>query len=208
MDIIKTYRTYLTITAVAWAGCLVLFVAAYLILLTPQKSREKYYDRTLTEKKQVYKSAQRAAQEQTKIELDKEIERLRERLKDFVVDFEDSADLTFAIGQIAMERKVAALSIGSGDKRAASKTPVADANTVDETSIDISFISGFNQFAAFVNNLERHRPVFFVHTFRIARSNRDKSAYTVNLDVRALVMKQQETETTSIPSARLYSVTK
>ena len=61
---------------------------------------------------------------QIRVELDKEIERLRERLKDFVVDFEDSADLTFAIGQIAMERKVAALSIGRGDKRAASKTPV------------------------------------------------------------------------------------
>jgi hypothetical protein len=126
MDIIKTYRTNLTITAIAWAGCLVLFVGAYLVLIAPQTTREKRYDRTLTEKQQVHESAQRAAQEQTKIELDKEIERLRERLKDFVVDFEDSADLTFAIGQIAMEREVAALSIGSGDKRAASKTPVAD----------------------------------------------------------------------------------
>ena len=208
MDIIKTYRTYLTITAMAWAGCLVLFVAAYLILLAPQKNREKYYDRALTEKKQVYESAQRAAQEQTKIALDKEIERLRERLKDFVVDFEDSADLTFAIGQIAMERKVAALSIGSGNKRAASTTPVADANTVDETNIDISFISEFNQFAAFVNNLERHRPVFFVHAFKIARSNQDKSLYTVTLDVRALVRRPKETETASISSTRLYSVKK
>ncbi len=208
MNILKTYRTYLTITAVAWAGCLVLFVAAYLIMLIPQKSREKYYDRTLTEKKQVYEYAQRAAQEQTKIELDKEIERLRERLKDFVVDFEDSADLTFAIGQIAKERKVAALSIGSGDKRAASKTPVADVNTVDETNIDISFISGFNQFAAFVNNLERHRPVFFVHAFKIARSNQDKSVYTVTLDVRALVRRPKETETAHTSSTRLYSVKK
>jgi hypothetical protein len=186
----------------------VLFVAAYLILLTPQKSREKYYDRTLTEKKQVYKSAQRAAQEQTKIELDKEIERLRERLKDFVVDFEDSADLTFAIGQIAMERKVAAFSIGSGNKRVASTLPVADANTVDETNIDISFVSGFNQFAAFVNNLERHRPVFFVHAFKIVRSNQDKSVYTVTLDVRALVRRPKETEIASTSPTRFYSVKK
>jgi hypothetical protein len=85
---------------------------------------------------------------------------------------------------------------------------VADANTVDETNIDISFVSGFNQFAAFVNNLERHRPVFFVHAFKIARSNQDKSVYTVTLDVRALVRRPRETEIASTSSTRLYSVKK
>lgn len=208
MDILKTYRKYLTITAIAWAGCLVLFVGAYLILLAPQTVREKYYDKTITEKQQEYGSAQRAAEEQTRITLDKDIERLRERLKDFVVDSEDLADLTFAIGQIATEREVAALSIGSGKKRLGSKTLVADANSVNETQLAISFISGFNQFASFVNNLERHRPVFFVHQFRIARANQDKSAYTVTLDVRALVRRPKETETASVQSARLYSVKK
>lgn len=208
MNILKTYRNYFTITAIAWAVCFVCFVAAYMILLKPQTNRKRHFDRTLNEKQQVLESAQRATQEQTKIELDKEIERLRERLKDFVVDFEDSADLTFAIGQIAAERKVAALSIGSGKKRAAATTPIADANSVNESYIDISFISGFNQFVAFVNNLERHRPVFFVHQFKIDRSNQDRSVYTVTLNVRALVRRPRETETASISSARFYSVKK
>ena len=208
MEILKTYRKYLMITVIAWAGCLVLFVAVYLVLLAPQTARKKRYDKTITERQQEYESAQRAAEEQTRIALDKEIERLRERLKDFTVDSEDSADLTFAIGQIAKEREVAAFSIGPGNKRTASKTLVADANSVDETHLAISFISGFNQFASFVNNLERHRPVFFVHQFKIDRANQDKSAYTVTLDVRALVRRPKGIETASIPSAKLYSVKK
>ena len=103
---------------------------------------------------------------------------------------------------------MASLSLGSGRNTKIPKTTASDSNSIDESCIDISFVSGFNQFAAFVNNLERHRPVFFVHTFKITRSNQDKSVYQVTLDVRALVRKQQETETASLSPAQLYSVKK
>ncbi len=208
MDILKTYRKYLTITAIAWAVCLVLFVTAYLILFKPQTTRKKRYDRMLTEKQQIYESAQRAAEEQTTIKLNEQIARLRERLSDFVIDFENAADLKFDITQVAREKEVASLSVGSGKKTNASNKPVSDSNSIDESRIDISFVSGFNQFASFVNTLERHRPVFFVHAFKIVPSNQDKSAYTVTLDVRALVRRSQGTETASISSAKLYSVEK
>ncbi len=208
MNIIKAYKKYLTITAIAWAVCLVLFIAAYLILLKPQTTKRRRFERTLAEKKQVYESARRATQEQTKIRLNEQIERLRERLGDFVTDFDNSADLTFNIGQIANEGKVTSFSVKSKKKPGASTTPAPDSNTVDESCIAVKFVSGFNQFAAFVNNLERHRPVFFVHEFKITRHNQNKSAYQVTMDVRALVRKQQETETANVSSTQLYSVKK
>ena len=181
------------------------FVAAHMILLKPQTDSERYLEKKLIEKRQEHRAAERAAEEQTKIELNKQIARLRERLSDFVIDFENAADLKFDITQLAREKQVASLSVGSGQK---SRKIASDSSSIDESHIDISFVSRFNQFASFVNSLERHRPVFFVHTFKIVCSNQDESAYTVTLDVRALVRRPQETETANISSARLYSVKK
>lgn len=208
MGIPRVYRKYLTITAIAWAVCLVLFAAAYTILLKPQTKRKQHFDKKITEKKQLHESAQLAAKSETKNRLDQQIDSLQERLRDFVTDFEDSVHLTFNMGQIANEGKVAKLGVRPKEKSGSATKSVADSNAVDESCIEVSFEAGFSQFAGFVNNLERHRPVFFVHEFKIARSNQNKSAYLVTLDVRALVRKLQETETANASSTERYSVKK
>ena len=189
---IKIYRKYLTRAAIVWAGCLVLFILAYILVLGPQKSSRKRLESTLAEKKELYEFAQRATKEETKIRLNEQIEGLRETLKDFVVDLEDSANLTFDIGRIANEEDVSSFSIKSNDKQGISEIP--DCNSICENHIDISFIAGFNQFATFVNALERHQPVLFVNKFTMTRSNKGESAYQVSLDIAAFVKKQQERE--------------
>jgi len=189
---IKIYRKYLTRAAIVWAACLVLFILVYILVLGPQKSSRKHLESTLTEKKQLYKFAQRATQEETKIRLNEEIESLQDTLKVFVIDHEDSTNLTFNIGQIAYKEKVSSLSIKSKERRGVLAIP--DCNSISENHIDISFIAGFNQFATVVNALERHQPVLFVNEFTISRSNKDDSTYQVTLDVAAFVKKQQERE--------------
>ena len=189
---IKIYRKYLTRAAIAWAACLVLFVLVYILVLGPQKSSRKRLESTLAENKELYEFAQRATQEQTKIRLHKQIDGLQDRLKDFVVDFEDSANLTFDIGRIANEEDVSSFSIKHNDKQGVSEIP--DCTSICENHIDISFIAGFNQFATIVNALERHQPVLFVNEFIISRSNKGESTYQVSLDVAAFVKKQHEKE--------------
>ena len=191
-NFIKIYRKYLIRTAIAWTACLVLFVLAYMFILGPHKSKRKSLESTLTEKKQMYEFAQRAAQEQTIIRLNEQIEYLNDTIKDYVVDFEDSANLTFDIGQIAHNEKLASFSIKNNDKQSVSEIP--DCNSICENHIDISFIAGFNQFAVFVNALERNQPVLFVNEFTISRSNKGKPTYQVSLDVAALVRKQRDRE--------------
>jgi len=198
-NFIKIYRKYLIRTAVAWSACLVLFVLACIFILGPQKSNRKRLENTLTEKKQQYEMAQEAAKEQTKSRLNKQIENLQNTLKDFVLDFEDSANLTFDIGRIANEERVASFSIRNKDKQGFSEIP--DCNSICESHIDISFIAGFNQFATFVNALERHRPVLFVNEFVISRSKKGQSAYQASLDVAAFVKKQQGREIANQSSA-------
>jgi hypothetical protein len=189
---IQMYRKYLMRAAIVWAAFVMLLLVAYLIMLRPQIKSTRNLQNKLAEKKQLYQSAQKAADEQTKIKLNEEIESLRDKLKAFVIDQEDSANLTFDIGQIASREKVSSFSIKSKKNRRVSAVP--DSNSISENHIDISFSAGFNQFATFVNALERHRPVLFVNEFSITRSNKDDAAYQVTLDVAAFVKKQQDKE--------------
>ena len=198
-NFIKIYRTYLIRTAIAWAVCLVLFILAYMFFLGPQRSGRKHLESTLKETKQQYERAQVAAQEQTKIRLNEQIENLQDRIKNFVVDFEDSANLTFDIGRIADNKDLASFSIKSNDKQSVSEIP--DCNSICENHIDISFMAGFDQFATFVNALERHQPVLFVNEFTISRSKKGQSTYQVVLDVAAFVRKQQNREIANKSSA-------
>jgi len=193
MAFIETHKKYLTKAAVGWAVCLAVFVLAYMAVLRPQSINKKRLDGLLTENKESYEAAQAAAQESTKAQLHEHIQQLQERLHDFVIDFDDSANLTFDIGQIASEKKVGSFSVKSKDKRAGPVTP--ESGSIGENHMDVTFVAGFQQFATFLNSLERHRPVLFVNEFTIARSNKDESSYEVTLDVAAFVKKQQETQT-------------
>lgn len=203
MATLTVYKKYIMIMAAVWTVCLVLFAAAYMVLLKPQTDTRRHLAKKLTEMKQEHKAARKAAEEQTRIELNAQIARLRERLGDFVVDFEDAAGLNFDITQIAREKEVASLSVGSGKSTKVSKRAVSDSNSIEENYIDISFVSGFSQFASIVNSLERHRPVIFVHEFNLSPSNQNKEAYQVTLDVRALVRKQQEVKIARLSPAQL-----
>ena len=190
---IEIHKKYLTKAAIVWAACLVLLLLAYIMVLRPQHLNEKRLDRTLAEKKRLYESAQRATQEATRAQLNEQIKQLRDRLHDFVIGFEDSANLTFDIGQIASDKKVTAFSVKGKENRTALAVP--DCNAISENHMNVSFVSGFYQFATFVNALERHKPVLFVNEFTIVRSNQNDAAYEVTLDVAAFVKKPRERET-------------
>ncbi len=189
MSFTKTHKKYLMTTGIIWAACFAVFLLAYIVLLGPQRNYEKSIENKLTERKQVYESALRAAQKESKIRLNEQIERLQSRLQDFVIDFEGSANLTFDISQIANEKKVASFSIKSKDDRGSST--ITEPKYIREDHIVISFIGDFNQFATFLNALEQHRPVLFVDKFSITRSGQDDSLYQVSLNVAAFVKKQQ-----------------
>ena len=183
-----------------------LFVLAFIFVLGPQKSGRRRLENTLAEKKEQHEMAQRATQEQTKIRLNEQIEGLRVILKDFVVDLEDSANLTFDIGRIANKEDVSSFNIKNNDKQGILEIP--DCTSICENHIDISFIAGFNQFATFVNALERNQPVLFVNEFTISRSNKGESSYQVSLDIAAFVKKQQEREIADLSPAPDFGLKK
>ena len=203
MNFIKVPKKYLIASGVIWAAYFVLFLVAYMFIVRPQKNAKRLVENRLAEKQQVYESSLRAAQEETKIRLNEQIESLQNRLKDFIVEFEDSANLTFDLSQIAEEKKVA--SFGSKVKSNRGITRNKDEyKYIHENQINISFTGDWNQFATFLNTLERHRPVIFVDKFTIARSGQDESVFRVNLNVAAFVRKQQDGETADKNTEQVY----
>ena len=183
------YRKYLTTTALVWAGCFVLFFLAYMLMLAPQKTSRKQIEKQLAEKKQIYNTVLETAQEETRTRLNEQIEHLRNELSNFAVDFEDAANLTFDISQIASERGVGSFKIRT--KGSYGGSPLPDCSYICENRVDVSFTAGFNQFAAFLNALERHRPVVFVDKFTITRSERANEAHQVNMGLAVFVRKRQ-----------------
>jgi len=189
MAFIKIYKKYLTIAALMWAACFILFSFTYIILLRPQKNSQKQVEDRLAKKKQMYESAVKATQEETKIRLNEQIEHLRNRLQDFVIDSEDSAHLTFDISQIAGGQKLASFSIKGKDNSQVSAIP--NCNRIFENHIDVSFTAWFHQFATFLNALERHRPVLFVDKFTVC-SGRGDLGPQVSINLVVFARKQRD----------------
>ncbi len=182
------YRKYFKKVALIWAGCLVLFFFVYIFVLAPQKKSKKQVGQQLAERKQLYNAAQEATQEETKLKLNEQIERLQNKLRDFAIDSEDSADLIFDISQIANEKKVASFSVKMRDGYEGSAT--SNCNHIFEKYIGVSFNAGFNQFAALLNALERHRPIIFVDRFAIERSEQGDSNHKVKMNLAVFVRKR------------------
>jgi hypothetical protein len=188
----SVYREYFTKVALIWAGCFILFFFVYMLMLAPQKNSKEQLKKQLEEKKQMYNSALKATQKETQIQLNEQIEQLRNKLKDFVVDFEDSTDVTFDISQIASAKEITSFSIETS-KKEGSRDPTMPDKYIFESHIDVSFLTtDFNQFAALLNALERHRPVIFVDRFAITRSYKGSSDRKVNMSLAVFVRKIQD----------------
>ena len=184
------YKKYFTTVGLIWAGCFVLFLCVYILVLAPQEKGKKQFEKQLAEKKQMYNSVLKMAQEETKIRLNEQIESLQNKLQGFVIDYEDSANLTFDISQIAKEKRVASFSIRTKNDRKNSVIP--NCSYISENRFDISFTADFNQFATFLNALERHRPIVFVDKFTITRPKQDDSGHEVNMSLAVFVKKRQD----------------
>ena len=187
----SVYGKYFTKVALIWTGRFILFFFAYMLMLAPQKNSKEQLKKQLEEKKQMYNSALKATQKETKAQLDEQLEHLRNRLKNFAIDFEDSADLTFDISQIANGKEVTSFSIET--KKDSGRETAKSDKYISESHIDISFSTAdFNQFAALLNTLERHRPVIFVDKFAITRSDKGSSEHQVKMNLAVFVRKIQD----------------
>jgi len=182
-----------TTVGLIWIASLIVLGFVYMLFLEPQRERRKEIGARLSECKKAYAAALVAAQEQTQARLAKQVGALESRLDDFVVDFDDSANLTFDISATALKHNIESFSITSLKEGGGS----ADTGFKDVaiSRFNVSFTAEFNQFAAFLNALERHRPTIIVEGFTIARSGVPGRGHGAKLDLAVLVRRRQAAST-------------
>jgi hypothetical protein len=176
--------------ALSWTLCFILFLLLCLLVLAPQQKIKAQTEERLIETTRMHNAAIKAADQKTKLLLDEEVKGLRERLKGLVFDLEELANLTFDISQISNNVQVASFGIRPQHSNPGSAT--SDYDYIFEERIHVGFTASFDQFAAFLNALERHRPVVFVDKFTIIRSREYDFDHRVDMELVVLVRRQQD----------------
>lgn len=181
-------KKYYTSVLMIWLSCAILLFFFYMIVLQPQIQRRKNMVGQLIDLKHVYNAAVTAEEEQAQAELTGQVTDWKAKLKSFVVDFADSANLTFDISEAASSKQIEAFSIKSKIDRNISD--MSEFTYIGENYFDVTFTAGFNQFAAFLNALERHEPTMLVDEFVITRSDESDQGHHAKLNLAVLVTKK------------------
>lgn len=178
----------LTAVLITAAVAAMLIMTFYLLLLRPQHQTKIKIKNTLSAQKQKYDSFLSIAQPKNKKKLIDQMEKLRAELKTFVIDSDQSANLTFKISNIANEGKVKSFNFNNSKSQKEFEIP--DCNQITENYIEIGFLSTFNQFARILNTLERNQPVIFIDEFVITRSEKEDTGHSLNMSLAVFVKKK------------------
>lgn len=186
----KSYKKYLTTTAFIWIGCFVIFMFIYFLVLVPQIENKKSLESQFKEQSQTFEFALGLTKQRPWDRLNEELTELKDELGRFVVDLTDATDLTFDIRKIASGKDTSTFTIKTQNAQSNMKKDKSSYRYMQENHINLSFASDFTEFATLLNTLERHRPVVFVDTFSITRSNKGGSQHEVEMDLLVLVGKR------------------
>jgi Tfp pilus assembly protein PilO len=182
----NAYKKYIKTMTLVWAGALILFIAAFALLLNPQIREKQRLVAEATKKQKLYDGAADAAREDTRKKFISELETLKGKMNDYAIDSENSANMTLDISRIAAAKQVSSFTIKTSDQQQSSQ---GELKYLRENRINISFNADFRQFATLLNTLERHRPIIFVDSFKIARSTEDSR---VDMELSIFVRKRPE----------------
>jgi Tfp pilus assembly protein PilO len=186
----SVYRTYLKSAAIIWGLCLAVFVLVFVFILMPQEKLRETTEQQYNEIKSEADTALIVSQESQIAKLNKQIEDMNNRINDFLFTPVEVANLTFDISRISQNIGLGGFGIsGTGSER---MLLYDNCKYLFARSIPVSFNAGFNEFAAFVNALEKHRPVIFINTFSINRSQQTNGENKVDMELVVLVAKDQK----------------
>ena len=128
-----------------------------------------------------------AAIEKDQTRLTQEVEALQRRVGDFVVPGLEAPDLAFTIGTLAHDAGLESFGMRPVNRMGGEAPRRWD--HMDERHADLSFAGDFPRFAAFLNTLERHRPIVLVETFTISRPVDKGAQPQASLELAVLVEK-------------------
>ena len=179
---------YMKTAVVVWGICLVVFVLAFMFVLRPQIAEKSNLDRKYEIAKENDETYNEQAKESTKREMQEQIDEMKAQLARFVLPSRDAIQTLASIEIDKMAKDLgldAYIDPWNGSQIAA----FSECKHVYGQSIKVTFNATFNEFAKFLNRLERYKSVIFIDSFSITRSHEENVKHTVEMNLVVLVEK-------------------
>jgi len=153
-----------------WGASAVLFGAGLFLFYLPQREAMGQVEQRCKELSGQAAAAEQAASAAARGQLEERAEQVLEKLGAFTVGSDQVSRLVFEIGRIAESLRL------QGYASKYLESPVrteksTEALLLSEAWLSVEFSGSYEQFARFVNQLERHRPAIFVETVSVTRGS-------------------------------------
>ena len=180
---------YIKLAALIWSCCFIVFLLVFLLVLSPLNRHRTQVESEFKKVKSDADSALLASEEETKIRLNEQIQDLNDTLGNFVIESENTSNLIYQISGISNEIELKAFQITPTGQNIST---FDNCKYISGQLYHVGFTASFNQFATFLNALERYRPVIFIDTFSITRSRQGENSHTVDMQLAILVLKNEK----------------
>lgn len=190
MKIKTKLSRYAIVTIVVWGACLFLMGIGYSLLYAPQKA-ELFRLRSQSEQNSAELETTRVAiLPETREKMNQQCQRNDRLIDSFSTLKQTENELVFHIGQIASELDLVEFS--SKQQKQKGHTTVGDSKTLAEVWLDIEFFATFQQFARFINELERNCPAVFVEEVFFRRKPDTEKGHDVKLQLSFLTRTEKQ----------------
>ena len=181
---------YAIITLATWGVSAVVVGAGYFVCYSPQKIELARLQNQCAASQTELEQARLAGQDPTKEKMKLRCEETARLISAFSTERDKMTELVFQVGQIANDLHLKEFSSKNENRK--NQSTVTKSKTLDEGWLNVEFFATFNQFAEFINQLERHCPAVFVEEVSFRRATSDNKGHTASLKLSFLAEKETD----------------
>jgi hypothetical protein len=179
-----------------WGVWLIITVLLYALILGPQGKLMATLQQTMQTTTEDYELAQRARRPEIKLRIQERLENATQNLNQFMIGADAASRLTVLISQLAAQQNLADFSVKMRDL-----SPTLDEQNksgIVEAWLELTFSGPFGRCAAYLNALERNKPVIFIESAEIQRSSQINKDPTARVLISYLIDTHRTNTTSSV----------
>lgn len=192
---------YQKTAAAVWACSVILMIIGLFGYYLPQHHQLVSLEKRHRESQEEAELAQKAANEQTQRNLNEQKQTATAQLNAFTIPCDQVSGLVFEVGRIAGQLNLAGFSSKSVSVQSTGKSDIK--SLISEAWLSVKFAGSYEQFARFVNLLERNSPAIFVEKVLVQRGTKDISECTFEMELSILMSTGPGDQTPAVAQAGL-----
>ena len=185
----KKLPIYPLIAGIVWAACMGLVVLSPTLLSGAQGMTVEQARQALLESQEQLAIAKKSSGEKAKQQLNARLAETKQSLSAFSCPYPDESKLIFQIGQMAHTLQLENFTTrfpGNAPEKILEKE-----NRTKEGWLTVEFDADYLKTIAFVNSLERHKPILFVESIHLRRNPDNHQTASVRMMLSYLIQTHQ-----------------